>query len=102
MIHPNASATFTVRSLFIIGPDKTIKLFIAYPASTGRNFVEVLRVIDSLQLTAQYSVATPADWKEGEDVILVPAISTEDAVKKFPQGLNIVKPYLRYTPQPNK
>jgi alkyl hydroperoxide reductase subunit AhpC len=102
MIHPNASATFTVRSLFIIGPDKTIKLFIAYPASTGRNFVEVLRVIDSLQLTAQYSVATPADWKEGEDVIVVPAVSTEDAVKKFPKGLNIVKPYLRYTPQPNK
>ena len=102
MIHPNASATFTVRSLFIIGPDKTIKLFIAYPASTGRNFVEVLRVIDSLQLTAQYSVATPADWKEGDDVIVVPAVSTEDAVKKFPKGLNIVKPYLRYTPQPNK
>jgi alkyl hydroperoxide reductase subunit AhpC len=102
MIHPNASATFTVRSLFIIGPDKTIKLFITYPASTGRNFVEVLRVIDSLQLTAQYSVATPADWKEGEDVIVVPAVSTEDAVKKFPKGLNIVKPYLRYTPQPNK
>ena len=102
MIHPNASATFTVRSLFIIGPDKTIKLFIAYPASTGRNFVEVLRVIDSLQLTAQYSVATPEDWKEGDDVIVVPAVSTEDAVKKFPKGLNIVKPYLRYTPQPNK
>ena len=102
MIHPNASATFTVRSLFIIGPDKTIKLFIAYPASTGRNFVEVLRVIDSLQLTAQYSVATPADWKEGDDVIVVPAVSTEDAVKKFPKGLNIVKPYLRYTQQPNK
>jgi alkyl hydroperoxide reductase subunit AhpC len=102
MIHPNASATFTVRSLFVIGPDKTIKLFITYPASTGRNFVEVLRVIDSLQLTAQYSVATPADWKEGEDVIVVPAVSTEDAVKKFPKGLNIVKPYLRYTPQPNK
>ena len=102
MIHPNASATFTVRSLFIIGPDKTIKLFITYPASTGRNFVEVLRVIDSLQLTAQYSVATPADWKEGEDVIVVPAVSTEDAVKKFPKGLNIVKPYLRFTPQPNK
>lgn len=102
MIHPNASATFTVRSLFIIGPDKTIKLFITYPASTGRNFVEVLRVIDSLQLTAQYSVATPADWKEGEDVIVVPAVTTEDAIKKFPKGLNIVKPYLRYTPQPTK
>lgn len=102
MIHPNASATFTVRSLFIIGPDKTIKLFITYPASTGRNFIEVLRVIDSLQLTANYSVATPADWKEGEDVIVVPAVSTEDAKVKFPKGLNIVKPYLRYTPQPNK
>jgi alkyl hydroperoxide reductase subunit AhpC len=102
MIHPNASATFTVRSLFIIGPDKTIKLFITYPASTGRNFVEVLRVIDSLQLTANFSVATPADWKEGEDVIVVPAVSTEDAKIKFPKGLNIVKPYLRYTPQPNK
>ena len=101
MIHPNASATFTVRSLFVIGPDKKIKLFITYPASTGRNFVEVLRVIDSLQLTAQHQVATPADWKNGEDVIVVPAVSTEDAEKKFPKGLNIVKPYLRYTPQPN-
>jgi alkyl hydroperoxide reductase subunit AhpC len=100
MIHPNASATFTVRSLFIIGPDKKIKLFITYPASTGRNFVEVLRVIDSLQLTAKHQVATPADWKNGEDVIVVPAVSTEDAEKKFPKGLNIVKPYLRYTPQP--
>ena len=102
MIHPNASETFTVRSLFIIGPDKKVKLMITYPASTGRNFHEVLRVIDSLQLTAKYSVSTPADWKEGEDVIVVPAISTEDAVKKFPKGLKIVKPYLRYTPQPNK
>lgn len=102
MIHPNASETFTVRSLFIIGPDKKVKLFITYPASTGRNFVEVLRVIDSLQLTAQYSVATPADWKDGEDVIVVPAVSTEDAIKNFPKGVNIVKPYLRYTPQPNK
>ena len=101
MIHPNASATFTVRSLFIIGPDKTIKLFITYPASTGRNFFEVLRVIDSLQLTANYSVATPADWKAGEDVIVVPAVSTEDAKVKFPKGLRIVKPYLRFTPQPN-
>lgn len=100
MIHPNASATFTVRSLFVIGPDKKIKLFITYPASTGRNFVEVLRVIDSLQLTAQHQVATPADWKNGEDVIVVPAVSTEDAERKFPKGLNIVKPYLRYTPQP--
>ncbi len=102
MIHPNASETFTVRSLFIIGPDKKIKLMITYPASTGRNFQEVLRVIDSLQLTANYSVATPADWKEGEDVIVVPAVSTEDAIKKFPKGVKVVKPYLRYTPQPNK
>ena len=102
MIHPNASATATVRSLFIIGPDKLVKLIITYPASTGRNFVEVLKVLDSLQLTANYSVATPADWKEGEDVIVVPAVSTEDAIKKFPKGVKVVKPYLRYTPQPNK
>jgi alkyl hydroperoxide reductase subunit AhpC len=101
MIHPNASETFTVRSLFIIGPDKKVKLTITYPASTGRNFVEVLRVIDSLQLTAKHSVATPADWKQGEDVIVVPAVSTEDAEKRFPKGLKIVKPYLRYTPQPD-
>jgi len=102
MIHPNASETFTVRSLFIIGPDKKIKLTLTYPASTGRNFVEVLRVIDSLQLTANYSVATPANWVDGEEVIVVPAVKTEDALIKFPKGLNIVKPYLRYTPQPNK
>jgi alkyl hydroperoxide reductase subunit AhpC len=102
MIHPNASETFTVRSLFIIGPDKKVKLIITYPASTGRNFHEVLRVIDSLQLTAQFSVATPADWKEGEDVIVVPAVSTEDAIQRFPKGVKVVKPYLRYTPQPNK
>ena len=101
MIHPNASETTTVRSLFIIGPDKKIKLMITYPASTGRNFHEVLRVIDSLQLTANYSVSTPADWKHGEDVIVVPAISTEDAIKKFQKGVKVVKPYLRYTPQPN-
>ena len=101
MIHPNASLTATVRSLFVIGPDKKLKLSITYPASTGRNFAEVLRVIDSLQLTANYSVATPADWKYGEDVIVVPAVSTEDAMVKFPKGLNIVKPYLRYTPQPD-
>ena len=101
MIHPNASATATVRSLFIIGPDKLVKLIITYPASTGRNFVEVLRVIDSLQLTAYHSVATPADWKNGEDVIVVPAVSTEDAIKKFPKGVKVVKPYLRYTPQPD-
>lgn len=102
MIHPNASETFTVRSLFIIGPDKKVKLFITYPASTGRNFHEVLRVIDSLQLTANYSVATPADWKEGEDVIVVPAVTTEAAIAKFPKGVKVIKPYLRYTPQPNK
>lgn len=102
MIHPNASMTATVRSLFIIGPDKKLKLYITYPASTGRNFFEVLRVIDSLQLTANYSVATPANWEEGQDVIVVPAVSTEDAIKKFPKGVNVIKPYLRYTPQPNK
>lgn len=101
MIHPNASETFTVRSLFIIGPDKKLKLTITYPASTGRNFNEVLRVIDSLQLTAKYSVATPANWQHGEDVIVVPAVSTEDAIKKFEKGVNVIKPYLRYTPQPN-
>ena len=100
MIHLNASATFTVRSLFVIGPDKKIKLTLTYPASTGRNFVEVLRVIDSLQVTAQHSLATPADWKQGEDLIIVPAVSTEDAQKRFPKGLKIIKPYLRYTPQP--
>ena len=102
MIHPNASLTATVRSLFIIAPDKTIKLMITYPASTGRNFQEILRVIDSLQLTANYSVATPADWKEGEDVVIVPAIKTEDIPAKFPKGFTIIKPYLRMTPQPNK
>jgi thioredoxin-dependent peroxiredoxin len=102
MIHPNASLTATVRSLFIIAPDKSIKLIITYPASTGRNFVEILRVIDSLQLTANYSVATPADWKDGEDVVVVPAIKTEDIPAKFPKGHVIVKPYLRLTPQPNK
>ena len=101
MIHPNASATATVRSLFVIGPDKLVKLMITYPASTGRNFVEVLRVVDSLQLTAGYSVATPANWNHGEDVIVVPAVSTEDAIKKFPKGVKVVKPYLRYTPQPD-
>src|SRR6195952_424834 len=100
-IHPNASATATARSLLIIAPDKTVKLIITYPASTGRNFVEVLRVVDSLQLTANYSVATPANWVHGENVIVVPAVSTEDAIKKFPKGVEVVKPYLRYTPQPN-
>jgi alkyl hydroperoxide reductase subunit AhpC len=102
MIHPNASLTATVRSLFIIAPDKTIKLIITYPASTGRNFQEILRVIDSLQLTANYSVATPVDWKDGEDVVVVPAIKTEDIPAKFPKGFTQVKPYLRLTPQPNK
>lgn len=100
MIHPNASETFTVRSLFVIGPDKKVKLTITYPASTGRNFNEVLRVIDSLQLTATHSVATPANWNHGEDVIVVNSIPTEDAIKKFPKGVKVVKPYLRYTPQP--
>ena len=101
MIHPNASEKATVRSLFIIGPDKKLKLSITYPASTGRNFNEILRVVDSLQLTANYSVATPANWNQGEDVIVVPAVSIEDAIKKFPKGVKVVKPYLRYTPQPN-
>ena len=100
-IHPNASATATVRSLMVIGPDKAVKLIITYPASTGRNFVEVLRVVDSLQLTANYSVATPVNWVAGEKVIVVPSISTEDAIKKFPKGVEVIKPYLRYTPQPN-
>jgi len=102
MIHPNASETMTVRSLFVISPDKKVKLMITYPASTGRNFVEVLRVIDSLQLTAKYSVATPADWKDGEDVIVMNSIKTEDIAAKFPKGHTVIKPYLRTTPQPNK
>lgn len=101
MIHPNASEKSTVRSVFIIGPDKKIKLTLTYPASTGRNFTEILRVIDSLQLTANYQVATPADWVNGEDVIIIPAVSNEDAVAKFPKGFAMVKPYLRKTPQPN-
>ena len=100
-IHPNASATATVRSLVIIAPDKTVKLIITYPASPGINFVEVVRVIDSLQLTANFSVATPANWKQGEDVIVVPSITTADAIKKFPKGVEEIKPYLRYTPQPD-
>lgn len=102
MIHPNASENFTVRSVFVIGPDNKVKLTITYPASTGRNFDELLRVIDSLQLTASYSVATPVDWKQGEDVIIVPAVSDEDARKKFPKGFVAKKPYLRVTPQPNR
>jgi alkyl hydroperoxide reductase subunit AhpC len=102
MIHPNASDTMTVRSVFIVGPDNKVKLTLTYPASTGRNFQEVLRVIDSLQLTATHSVATPADWKDGDDVIVVNSISDEDAKKKFPKGFVAKKPYLRVTPQPNK
>ncbi len=102
MIHPNANDTLTVRSVFVIGADKKVKLIITYPASTGRNFDEILRVIDSLQLTANYSVATPVNWKDGEDVIIVPALSDEDAQAKFPKGWKALKPYLRVTPQPNK
>lgn len=101
MIHPNANEKLTVRSVFIIGPDKKVKLMITYPASTGRNFHELLRVIDSLQLTANYSVATPANWESGEEVVIAPAISDEDADKKFPKGYKKVKSYLRMTPQPN-
>ena len=101
MIHPNASDTATVRSVFVIGPDNKVKLMLTYPASTGRNFQEILRVIDSLQLTAGYKVATPADWKHGEDVIIVPAVSDEDAKKQFPNGFTAKKPYLRVTKQPN-
>jgi alkyl hydroperoxide reductase subunit AhpC len=99
MIHPNASDTATVRSVFIIGPDKKIKLNLTYPASTGRNFAEILRVIDSLQLTAKHKVATPADWTQGEDVIITKAVSDEEAAERFP-GFKTVKPYLRYTKQP--
>jgi alkyl hydroperoxide reductase subunit AhpC len=100
MVHPNASDTATVRSVFVIGADNKVKLTLTYPASTGRNFQELLRVIDSLQLTARHSVATPADWKQGEDVIIVPAVSDEDAKKRFPRGFVAKKPYLRVTPQP--
>jgi alkyl hydroperoxide reductase subunit AhpC len=101
MIHPNADDKATVRSVFVIGPDKKIKLTITYPASTGRNFIEILRVIDSLQLTANHKVATPANWRHGEDCIISPAVSDADAQKLFPKGIRRVKPYLRYTPQPN-
>lgn len=100
MIHPNADTTATVRSVFVIGPDKKIKLTLTYPASTGRNFLEILRVIDSLQLTGQHKLATPADWKQGQDCIVVPAVSDADAEKLFPQGVRKIKSYLRYTPQP--
>lgn len=101
MIHPNANESFTVRSVFIIGNDKKIKLIITYPASTGRNFDELLRVIDSLQLTANYSVATPANWQHGEDVVIAPAIKNEDIPQRFPKGYKEIKPYLRTTSQPN-
>ncbi|WP_447979491.1 peroxiredoxin [Candidatus Nitrospira bockiana] len=102
MIHPNALDNLTVRSVFIIGPDKKIKLMLTYPASTGRNFDELLRVVDSLQLTANYKVATPANWRHGEDCIITPAVSDDEAKKLFPKGWKAVKPYLRYTPQPTK
>ncbi|HLV65254.1 MAG TPA: peroxiredoxin [Polyangiaceae bacterium] len=102
MIHPNANDTLTVRSVFVIGPDKKVKLILTYPASTGRNFDELLRAIDSLKLTAEFSVATPVNWKDGEDCIVVPSISDEEARKRFPKGFKALKPYLRLTPQPNK
>jgi thioredoxin-dependent peroxiredoxin len=102
MIHPNANAKVTVRTVFVIDPDRKLRLTITYPPSTGRNFEEILRVIDSLQLTDNYSVATPVNWKEGDDVVVVPSIPTEEAKQKFPKGVTEVKPYLRMTPQPNK
>ncbi len=102
MIHPNVDSTATVRSVFIIGPDKKIKLTLTYPASTGRNFAEILRVIDSLQLTAKHKLATPADWRTGQDCIVVTAVSDDEATKLFPKGVRKVKPYLRYTPQPDR
>jgi alkyl hydroperoxide reductase subunit AhpC len=102
MIHPNADDKMTVRSVFVIGADKKVKLTLTYPASTGRDFNEILRAIDSLQLTANFSVATPVNWKDGDDCIIVNSISDEDAEKKFPKGFKKIKPYLRVTPQPNK
>lgn len=103
MIHPNANDTFTVRSVFVIDPNKKVRLMITYPASTGRNFIEILRVIDSLQLTDKYKVATPVNWKDGQDVIIVPSLQDEAEMKKlFPKGYKVIKPYLRITPQPNK
>ncbi len=101
MLDPTSKDNLTARSAYVIGPDKKIKLMITYPASTGRNFDELLRAIDSVQLTAKFSVATPADWKNGEDCIIVPSVSDEEAVKKFPKGFKRIKPYLRFTPQPN-
>ena len=102
MIHPNALDNMTVRSVFVIGPDKKVKLTLTYPASTGRNFQEILRVVDSLQLTAKFKVATPANWKDGEDCIITPAVTDADIPNLFPKGHRMVKPYLRYTPQPNR
>jgi alkyl hydroperoxide reductase subunit AhpC len=102
MIHPNAIDNLAVRSIFIVGPDTKVKLSLTYPASTGRNFDELLRVIDSLQLTAKYQVATPANWKDSEDCIIAPAVPDAEVPAKFPKGSRTVKPYLRYTPQPNK
>jgi alkyl hydroperoxide reductase subunit AhpC len=100
MIHPNASATFTVRSLFVISPNREIKLKITYPASLGRNFVEILRALDGLQLSNEYPVGMPANWKQGDDLIVMPNVTTEDAQSQFPKGVKVIKPYLRYTPQP--
>jgi thioredoxin-dependent peroxiredoxin len=102
MIHPNASDTLTVRSVFIVAPDKKVKLTLTYPASVGRNVDEIVRVLDSLQLTAKFPVSTPVDWKDGDEVIIAPAVSDEDAKEKFPKGFRKVKDYLRFTPQPNK
>ncbi len=102
MIHPNADDKMTVRSVFVVAPDKKVKLILTYPASTGRNFDEILRVIDSLQLTADFSVATPANWKDGEDVVVSPAIPTSEIPERFPKGFKEIRPYLRTTPQPNK
>jgi alkyl hydroperoxide reductase subunit AhpC len=102
MIHPNANDTLTVRAVYIIGPDKKVKLTLTYPASAGRNFDEILRVLDSLQLSATHSVATPANWKDGDDVIIVPSVTDAQAKEKFPKGFKTLKPYLRLTPQPNK
>ena len=102
MIHPEQTEKTTVRSVFVVGPDKKVKLTLTYPPSTGRNFLEILRVIDSLQLTAYHSVATPADWKDGEDVVVSPSIATADIPERFPKAHKVIKPYLRTTPQPNK
>jgi thioredoxin-dependent peroxiredoxin len=102
MIHPNANAKVTVRTVFVIDPQRKLRLTITYPPSTGRNFEEILRVIDSLQLTDNYSVATPVNWKDGDDCVVVPSIPTEEAKQKFPKGVTEIKPYLRMTPQPNK